>query len=516
MAKATTPVPPVASVATTADPQTPRKYGKTMRLEPYIKVEAGQGDLMKEIKERAAQNVLIPWSQKAEIQPYRNFCRDLKVRAQDTPLTVANQREVLKSSLTPLHDLPYAEELRLKSQFTAELVLRYLRGLGPAYLDRKQSQHIFETVASPALEGYRNRNEFMVNVGVDGVEKTVGCVLKSAQGLRSVPPDGMLSLKEAHLRMAHLYQDFIRQSLLKAHELPSAEIPDPVGHWREIMVRSNQADQILVMVGFHPQQLSSEAVEEQKQALVDFLSVRASDYNLDIQGIYFQIKGTESSPEVISELIHGESHVEEEINGIKFLIRPTSKFPINLSSSLNHLNLVRDMLGPSKDMTVIEIGCGSGFFSLNLAKRVKFWYGFDVSHDCIEDAEESADLNGIKNCSFESGKPVGLLQDILEEVHYQTGPLAVILESERRGVHAKIIETIRKCGKIRKVIFLTSNGNDPNTKMNLYHLSKNTPKKQKSKIKSNPLGKPFHLKNVIGVDSLPRTVHFDHIFKFIR
>ncbi|XP_059091431.1 tRNA (uracil-5-)-methyltransferase homolog B-like isoform X1 [Tigriopus californicus] len=512
------PSAPTAPIAPLSTPPTPPVYVKSMRIEPYIQVQPGQGQAMKAAKEQACQELLVPFSQKAQVQTYRNVCHALQAqnRAQTTELTLANQRAVLKSNLSPFHDWPYDEELRLKSQFTAEMVLRYLRGLGPAYLDRQQTQHIYETVPSPILTAYRNRNEFMVHVGVDGAEKTVGCLLKSTQGLRCVPPDGVISLKESHRRVAHLYQAFIRQAPLKAYALPNADNPNPAGHWREMMVRSNSENQLVVAVGFNPQDLSSETVQEQKQQLIDYFSARAGDFELDIQGIYFQIKRTDSSFEVISELIHGEPHVVEELNGVKFLIRPTSKFPINLPASLNHLHLVRDMLVPSADMTVIEVGCGSGFCSLNLASQVKFWYGIDASSDCIEDAEESADLNGIKNCSFESGKALGLLRDILEEAQYQSGPLAVILDGERRGADGKVIEVLRKCEKIRNIIYLTSNGSDPNTRMNFHHLSKKARKKSKSKLKTNPWGGHFHLKNAIGVDTLPRTVCCDHILKFLR
>ena len=55
------------------------------------------------------------------------------------------------------------------------------------------------------------------------------------------------------------------------------------------------------------------------------------------------------------------------------------------------------------DMTVLDIGCGSGIYSFALAKRVGAIVGVDISPNMIGAAARRADAEGIGNVSFVTG-----------------------------------------------------------------------------------------------------------------
>ena len=55
------------------------------------------------------------------------------------------------------------------------------------------------------------------------------------------------------------------------------------------------------------------------------------------------------------------------------------------------------------DMTVLDIGCGSGVYGFAIAPRVRSVIGVDVSPKMIEAAERRAVVEGIDNVSFVTG-----------------------------------------------------------------------------------------------------------------
>lgn len=66
---------------------------------------------------------------------------------------------------------------------------------------------------------------------------------------------------------------------------------DPVdhsGYWRQVTVRTTLCDDVMVIVGIHPQDLTSEKLEELKLQLKDFFTVGAGT-EARVTSLYFQI-----------------------------------------------------------------------------------------------------------------------------------------------------------------------------------------------------------------------------------
>ena len=84
----------------------------------------------------------------------------------------------------------------------------------------------------------------------------------------------------------------------------------------------------------------------------------------------------------------------------------------------------------------IDAYCGVGTFSLPLAKRVQQVVGIEINPRSIQQAQQNAVLNQIKNASFYTGK----VKDYIEQIDFQ--PDILLLDPPRKGCTPGAIEAI--------------------------------------------------------------------------
>lgn len=83
-------------------------------------------------------------------------------------------------------------------------------------------------------------------------------------------------------------------------------------------------------------------------------------------GIFFFSAGEGNSFPL--ELLHGQSYIVEELNGLKFRISPESFFQINTAASEVLYNCTKDLASINAKTTVLDVCCGSGTIGLCIAK----------------------------------------------------------------------------------------------------------------------------------------------------
>src|SRR6185436_12746848 len=83
--------------------------------------------------------------------------------------------------------------------------------------------------------------------------------------------------------------------------------------------------------------------------------------------------------------IEGRSHVRETVGGLSYLISPEAFFQTNVrAASVLQRRVIEGVAGASR---VLDLYCGSGLFSLPLAKAGSRVLGIDENHQAIHDAE---------------------------------------------------------------------------------------------------------------------------------
>jgi 23S rRNA (uracil-5-)-methyltransferase RumA len=136
----------------------------------------------------------------------------------------------------------------------------------------------------------------------------------------------------------------------------------------------------------------------------------------------------------ILENISGPGVIVEEVRGVQYKISPNAFFQTNSHGADTLLETVDEFCGDLTDKTLLDLYCGSGFFSVALASRAKKTIGVEMVEAAIADARVNAKLNNVE-VDFTSAKT--------EDFDWTTlGGDVVILDPPRSGMHDKALADI--------------------------------------------------------------------------
>lgn len=140
--------------------------------------------------------------------------------------------------------------------------------------------------------------------------------------------------------------------------------------------------------------------------------------------------------------IDGRSHVKEVIGGVSYLVSPTAFFQTNVGAAEILVRLVLDRIGQPR--RVLDLYCGSGLFSLPIAKAGATVTGVEENRQAIADAEANVRINRL---------PAGQIRFIASRVEDALARVskdrwdAIVLDPPRQGcppaVIAGVFERIR-------------------------------------------------------------------------
>ncbi|KAH0630999.1 hypothetical protein JD844_004460 [Phrynosoma platyrhinos] len=388
--------------------------------------------------------------------------------------------ERLSSAVTPLCGLPYEEQLQ------------------------------------PVVNGYRNKSTFSVNRGPDGNPKTVGLYVGHGKGrdIVCVRANHLLNMPAAHLQVAQCYEEFLRQSPL-----------DPCllfhlgGHWREIIVRSNKKGDTMAIITFHPQDLSPEELCYQKELIKDFF-LQGPGAVCALTSLYFQEStmthcSHQQSP---YQLLYGEPHIFEELQGLKFRISPDAFFQVNTAGAEVLYQTIGKLSSVCKDTILLDICCGTGAIGLSLAEQVGRVVGIEVVDQAVEDARWNAAFNGISNCEFQCGKAEVVLPQFLTS-WTDCHPLTAVVNPSRAGLRYfltsflssdyRVVRALRNCEAIRTLVYVSCK---PEGEAMRNFLEFCCPQAAEKKL----VGEPFMPLFAVPVDLFPHTTHCELVLLFAR
>jgi 23S rRNA (uracil1939-C5)-methyltransferase len=148
-------------------------------------------------------------------------------------------------------------------------------------------------------------------------------------------------------------------------------------------------------------------------------------------------------------LLHGQPRLHELVGGVKYAIHPNSFFQTNTEMAERLLEHVRSLVLAGPHAKILDLYCGSGFFSLSLARDANESLGIELDAFAIKSAQENLELNGIKNARFRA-EPAETLSWGLEK------PDVTIVDPPRSGLHPKVRNAL-KAGKPPRIIYVSCN-----------------------------------------------------------
>ncbi|XP_049792714.1 tRNA (uracil-5-)-methyltransferase homolog A-like [Schistocerca nitens] len=437
------------------------------------------------------------------------------VAAKKVKLTSETLTEMLKKSTTPWWDIPYEEQVNRKLESMRQLLTRLGRDMvrcNPAlgaWLKKQQSMYsglpceLLGCRSSPQQDSYRNKCEFTIGKNPVTGEGTVGFRVSSyAQGSTAVGPvDSLIHIPQRMKLAGKVFEQFVRSS-----KLPVFEPEHQSGHWRQLTCRLSMSnDQLMLVVGLHPQQLSADELNDVKTELKEFF-MHGGGKDCNVTSLYFQLiskrqAGTDPTP---PELLMGASHIEESICGVTLRISPEAFFQVNSAAAEVLYGAVEEVAQPTRDTSLLDVCCGSGAIGLCLAKKCGQVLGVELITRAVEDARTNASINSVENCEFFSGAAEEILSSVIRRATYKD--LLAVVDPPRAGLHQKAIKLIRRTEALTRMVFLSC---DPQAaRENFLSLSRPASKTY--------WGDPIVPVRAVAVDMFPHTPHCELIIYFER
>ncbi|KAJ9585823.1 hypothetical protein L9F63_020525, partial [Diploptera punctata] len=347
-----------------------------------------------------------------------------KVTPHVTPDT---QHECIARVITPLWQLPYPEQLKLKWNWAhnvlkivrSKFMKEKIRGKG-----RIANCKVHRVEPSPVTEAYRNKDEFNIRTGIDGNPKTVGFFVGSPVEGSVVCVRGthLVNMRQSHKQAAQAYEDYVRTSPLQAcHDFWDG------GHWRSLVVRSNEEGKLMAIAVFHPQDMLPERVDEEAEKLREyFLNGPGSECNLT--SLYFQsCQHTRcTADQAPFKLLLGEAHVIEKLGDYKFQISPDSFFQVNTAAASVLYNTALNLANLSPMTTLLDVCSGTGTISILASNHVRGAVGVESVYSAVTDARQNALLNCINNVEFIPGLAEKKIPKIIEELGMASDIIAIV------------------------------------------------------------------------------------------
>lgn len=433
-----------------------------------------------------------------------------KQQENDDPSEPKKVKTVMEVS-EPLGEMPYEEQLKLKEDKIASIMSAYNVELKKANSIQNKQQDFpdveFEQkpiIPSPFTVGYRNKVEFTIGRNADG-EIDVGNRMSSyREGNTCVAsPEPLKMPTDKMKKIAQLMVEFVKSSEYEPFNVENYE-----GTYRNITVRETRQGNVMLIIGIHPQKMSKDEKTKFQESFVDFFT-KNEQASLNVTSIYYEEIQKRVSGQKMNVMKHifGDTHIEEELLGLKFKISPCSFFQANSFAAEKLYQLAIDLSLADEKTTIMDVCCGTGTIGLCFAKHCKNVYGMELVEEAIEAAKMNASLNQIENATFKAGNADDLIYSIIKKADIDPeGQVVAIVDPPRAGLMTKSIQQLRNTEKIKRLIYISCSPTQ--ALKNFVDLAKNCSKTMK--------GAPFVLKSIVPVDLFPHTNHCELVLLFER
>jgi 23S rRNA (uracil1939-C5)-methyltransferase len=147
--------------------------------------------------------------------------------------------------------------------------------------------------------------------------------------------------------------------------------------------------------------------------------------------------------------IIGEEYIIEEINKIKYMIPNNSFFQTNYKQAFILQNAVRKMLDIKEKDKIIDVYCGVGFFTLDVARFCRNVIGIENNSMSIKYAFENAKLNKIKNTEFFENDAGNALK-----IFSKNTIKSMIIDPPRSGCEKNVLDEIIRINP-EKIVYIS-------------------------------------------------------------
>ena len=152
-------------------------------------------------------------------------------------------------------------------------------------------------------------------------------------------------------------------------------------------------------------------------------------------------------------LLYGQPELKETLLGTDYMVSPESFLQVNHAQTQKLYQIALGYLNPKSDETIVDLYCGIGTISLQIAKHAKRVISVECVPKAIENARKNALMGGYDNTEFICGASEETVSNLLEK----EGRIdAIVLDPPRKGCESQVIDAIVH-SSIPRIIYISCN-----------------------------------------------------------
>ena len=339
--------------------------------------------------------------------------------------------------------LPYADQLRFKQQFVAE-VLQRLGGLSepaPLPIIGCDTDRFYRNKLDYSFSPTRWLTEGEVAGGKEFADRrALGFHVKGRF-------DRVLDVQACSLQRDP--SNAIRQAAREIAIARGYSFHDPVRHeglLRGLIIRTTETGEVMVIL----------VIGEERPDLAASLLGELMERVADISSAHYIVNTTRNDDTAPHEAHHvaGTKVIHESCGHLRLAIHPKSFYQTNSRQAERLYQVVREWLDPRPGDELLDLYCGIGSIGLFVADLLAGVTGVEYVEDAVAVARENAVLNGHPRARFHAGD----VRDLLASAGRSGSPLArpqiVVLDPPRAGVHPDVIGELERLAP-RQIIYVS-------------------------------------------------------------
>ena len=340
-------------------------------------------------------------------------------------------------------NLPY----NLQIEFKQQEVIDNLQRIGKVEL-----QNVAPIIGSPNTTYYQNKLEFTFcnKRYLTREEIAEGNELNRTPAVGFHVPglfDKVIDIDTCYLQAepSNAIRNFIREYAL-ARDLSFYDIREQSGFLRTLIIRTSSTGEVMVIVTFGREE------RENREALLRALQEHFPEITSLMYVINEKLNDTITDQDVVC--FHGQDHIFEQMEDLKFKIGPKSFYQTNSEQAYNLYFKTRELAGLTGKEVVYDLYTGTGTIANFIARKAQKVVGIEYVPEAIEDAKVNSALNGIDNTLFYAGD----MKDVLNEefIARHGHPDVIITDPPRAGMHKDVVDTILKAAPER-IVYVSCN-----------------------------------------------------------
>ncbi len=302
-------------------------------------------------------------------------------------------------------------DYKYQLQWKKDTVKTYLQERG---IDIKD----IDILPSPQVFQYRNRMDFAVDPN-----KKLG--LRSKGSWKYIVPLTTCLIVSSEINT-------VREKIsewLAGSDIEGWNIIKHTGNLRYVVIRQSQSTGKLAAIFITKEQ----GFEKYKDELHSLLGNNVYIYN--------GINSEKADVSIVNnyQTIWGEDYLTEQIADISYLVSPGSFFQTNTKGAEKMIEIVLNWVQSIKPKYALDMYCGSGFFTLQLAKYSDKVIGVELDEKAIILAQKSLEINKIENAEFISLDATEYVKSYDENLNSLD---LLLVDPPRTGLHNKVVEVI--------------------------------------------------------------------------